>query len=104
MVRPAAASSPGSGYGRRRDILNPNPWRTWPRLRRQRRGDDMLSRTCSCSLLRVAVDGAPHPAGGRRHLKLVIADRIRDGLVHCDGAADLASFAAAFDSERIARA
>src|SRR6202047_5419025 len=54
-------------------------------------------------LLCAAVDGVPHPIGCRRHLELVVADRVRDGVDDGGGCADRAGFAATLDAKRIAR-
>src|SRR5664279_2077705 len=73
-----------------------------PRLRRPRKGDDRWSRTWWYSLS--AVNGVPDAVGRRRHFKLVVADRIGDGVDDGGGCADRAGLAATLDAERIARA
>src|ERR1700736_6085572 len=55
-------------------------------------------------LLCAAVDGVPPPVGCRRHLELVVADRVRDGVDDGSGSADCTGLAATLDAERIAGA
>ena len=67
------------------------------------RGGAMVSCLVHVLVSLSAVNGVPHAIGCRRHLKLVVADRVGDGVDDGGRCADRAGLAAALDAERIAR-